>query len=382
MKTAIVTSARIFMEDNKKYIDNGVNIVLKRYQKYFCDITVFGMDGSDKGLRPSTVSLLETSATILGSRNDLLLGKEKQILERELPEFDLIILRVPSNTCNRAAKIARKHNIPYFVEVIGDAFGALWYHSLKAKPFAIGLYFRTRETIYNADFALYVSQKFLQSKYPCKNYSVGVSDCSFDMPTDDVVRNRLSYVRNKDYSKITLMNAAAIDVKYKGQEYIIKAIPLLNKEGIKVRCLLVGNGNNLYLKSIARKNGVLDQVIFVGGVPHQRVIELLDESDFYIQPSLTEAFGRSVVEALSRGCICIGSRVGGITELIDDDYLVQPKKYTEIADRILRYICLDLNKKEEVTKKNFDHASYYSQEELDKRRNEYYRYLLETMRRG
>ena len=75
---------------------------------------------------------------------------------------------------------------------------------------------------------------------------------------------------------------------------------------------------------------MLDQVIFVGGVPHQRVIELLDESDFYIQPSLTEAFGRSVVEALSRGCICIGSRVGGITELIDDDYLVQPKKYTEI----------------------------------------------------
>ena len=97
MKTAIVTSARIFSENNKKYIDNGVNIVVKRYQKYFGDVTVFGMDGSDKGKRPSTASELEVKSIILGTRNDLMLEKEKPILSRELPIFDLVILRVPSH---------------------------------------------------------------------------------------------------------------------------------------------------------------------------------------------------------------------------------------------------------------------------------------------
>ena len=47
------------------------------------------------------------------------------------------------------------YNIPYFVEVIGDAFDSLWYHSLKAKPFAFG-YFRTRK-LYMMQLCLYVA---------------------------------------------------------------------------------------------------------------------------------------------------------------------------------------------------------------------------------
>ena len=84
MKTAIVTSARIFSEENNYYIDNGVNIAVKRYQRYFGDITAFGMDGSDKGSGRRSIKLEQN----LGSRNDLLLGKEKKTLEKELPKFD------------------------------------------------------------------------------------------------------------------------------------------------------------------------------------------------------------------------------------------------------------------------------------------------------
>ena len=376
MKTAIVTSARIFSEDNNYYIDNGVNIVVKRYQRYFGDITVFGMDGSDKGARPSTVSKLEAKVVILGTRNDLLIGKEKQILEKELPEFDLVILRVPSNTCDRAAKIAREKDIPYFVEVIGEAFGALWYHSLKAKPFAVGSYFRTKKTIYYADYALYVSQQFLQNKYPCRNPSIGVSDCSIILPTEELIEKRVAYMLNKDYSNITIMNAAAIDVKYKGQEYVIKAIPLLNKAGVRVRFLVVGNGDKSYLASVSKKLGVSEQVVFTGGMSHEKVIALLDESEFYVQPSLTEAFGRSVVEGLSRGCICIGNRVGGITELVEERFLVAPKKPQEIFDRIMLFINMDPDEKQEVVRRSFEHSKEYAADKLDKKRDSYYKEVL------
>lgn len=376
MKTAIVTSARLFSEENNKYIDNGVNIVVKRYQRYFGEITVFGMDGSDKGKRPSTVSLLETASVILGSRNDLMLGKEKRILEKELPKYDLIILRVPSNTCDRAAKIARKNGIPYFVEVIGDAFGALWYHSLKAKPFAVGSYIRTKKTIYNADFALYVSQKFLQTKYPCKNPSVGVSDCLIISPTEELIEKRIAYMLNKDYSNITIINAAAIDVRYKGQEFVIKAIPLLNKAGVHVRFLVVGNGDNAYLASVAKEFGVSDQVVFTGGLPHEKVIDLLDQSEFYVQPSLTEAFGRSVVEGLSRGCICIGNRVGGITELVEEQFLVDPKKPQEIFNRIMLFIDMSPEEKRDTIKRSFEHSKEYTTDKLDEKRESYYKKVL------
>ena len=379
MRTAIVTSARILSENGDYYIDNGVNIVVKRYQMYFGNITVFGMDGSDKGKRSSTVSLLEVNTVILGTRNDLLLGREKHILENNLPGFDLIILRVPSNTCNRAAKIARKCGIPYFVEVIGDAFDSLWYHSLKAKPFAFGSYLRTKRTIYNANYALYVSQHYLQNKYPCKNPGVGVSDCSIIPPTEELIKKRIDYFLNKDYSNITIMNAAAIDVKYKGQEYVIKAIPLLNKAGIHVRFLIVGNGDKSYLASVAKKVGVEDQVIFCGGVPHEKVIDLLDESDFYVQPSLTEAFGRSVVEGLSRGCVCIGNRVGGITELIEERFRVTPKKPQEIAEKILLFINMNPDEKRKTVLKGFEHSKEYTADKLDVKRDIYYKKALKEI---
>ena len=379
MRTAIVTSARILSENGDYYIDNGVNIVVKRYQMYFGNITVFGMDGSDKGKRSSTVSLLEVNTVILGTRNDLLLGREKHILENNLPGFDLIILRVPSNTCNRAAKIARKCGIPYFVEVIGDAFDSLWYHSLKAKPFAFGSYLRTKRIIYNANYALYVSQHYLQNKYPCKNPGVGVSDCSIIPPTEELIKKRIDYFLNKDYSNITIMNAAAIDVKYKGQEYVIKAIPLLNKAGIHVRFLIVGNGDKSYLASVAKKVGVEDQVIFCGGVPHEKVIDLLDESDFYVQPSLTEAFGRSVVEGLSRGYVCIGNRVGGITELIEERFRVTPKKPQEIAEKILLFINMNPDEKRKTVLKGFEHSKEYTADKLDVKRDIYYKKALKEI---
>ncbi|HFI0263569.1 TPA: glycosyltransferase, partial [Streptococcus suis] len=242
---------------------------------------------------------------------------------QELLGFDLIIVRSPSKLADIAARVAMRNNIPYFVEVIGDAFDSLWFHSIMAKPFAFFSFFRTRRTVLNADFALYVSQKFLQSRYPCKNYSVGISDCIVNPISEPELEKKTAEIIRESYSSISIMHAGAVDVKYKGQEYIIKAIPLLNQQGITVRLYLAGNGNLSYLKEVALKNGVSDQIIFLGGIAHDEIIRNMKNIDFYVQPSLTEALGRSVVEALSQGMICIGTDVGGIPELIHKDYLVK-----------------------------------------------------------
>ena len=45
-----------------------------------------------------------------------------------------------------------------------------------------------------------------------------------------------------------------------------------------------------------------------------------DNIDVFIMPSLQEGLPRSMVEAMSRGCNVIGSRVGGIPELLDDNF--------------------------------------------------------------
>ncbi|HFU4324783.1 TPA: glycosyltransferase, partial [Streptococcus suis] len=342
MKTAIVTSARIFYDGKDYKIDNGINFVLERYQKYFGEITLFGMDGKDKGIAPRSTSIIDSSVNvkIVGSRNQIIFGLLDVDFNQELLGFDLIIVRSPSKLADIAARVAMRNNIPYFVEVIGDAFDSLWFHSIMAKPFAFFSFFRTRRTVLNADFALYVSQKFLQSRYPCKNYSVGISDCIVNPISEPELEKKTAEIIRESYSSISIMHAGAVDVKYKGQEYIIKAIPLLNQQGITVRLYLAGNGNLSYLKEVALKNGVSDQIIFLGGIAHDEIIRNMKNIDFYVQPSLTEALGRSVVEALSQGMICIGTDVGGIPELIHKDYLVKPKSAKDIFNKIMDFLSL------------------------------------------
>ena len=61
-------------------------------------------------------------------------------------------------------------------------------------------------------------------------------------------------------------------------------------------------------------------------------------SDIVVVPSLQEAFGLVVAEAMASGKPVIGSNVGGIPDQIIDGYngfLVQPRKPKEIAEKIL-----------------------------------------------
>jgi glycosyltransferase involved in cell wall biosynthesis len=50
----------------------------------------------------------------------------------------------------------------------------------------------------------------------------------------------------------------------------------------------------------------------------------MDELDLYVIPSLGEGLPRALVEAMSRGLPAIGSRRGGIPELVDGRWLHRP----------------------------------------------------------
>ena len=132
----------------------------------------------------------------------------------------------------------------------------------------------------------------------------------------------------------------------------------LNK--INVEKYLLKKINIFKLKKLANKYRILDDVIFIGGIPHNNVLDLLDETDIYIQPSLTVGLGRSVVEALSRGCFCLGSSVGGISELIEPEFRFKAKDYKRLADLILNYINLPLDKRIDLSICAFTKAKNYN----------------------
>lgn len=91
----------------------------------------------------------------------------------------------------------------------------------------------------------------------------------------------------------------------------------------------------------------------------------LDTVDIYIQPSKQEGLPRSVVEAMSRGCLCVGSRIAGIPELLSTKYLFNAGNVMQIA-KILADI--DKDQLKEQAKRNIKISGLYVSSILNERR--------------
>lgn len=230
---------------------------------------------------------------------------------------DLVVVRLPSLVGLNVARIAHQQGKPYFAEVVGCAWDALWNHGLRGKAIAPFMEVAVQQAVRHASHALYVTERFLQSKYPSLGAMAGVSDVECIPAPAAVLQRRLDRLGRGLPRPCVIGTTAAVDVRYKGQQHVIRALRLL--KGVEDRTFeyqMVGAGDSGYLQAVARDAGVADQVSFLGSLPRSKVLEWLDRIDVYIQPSRQEGLPRAVVEAMSRGVPCLGSKAGGIPELL------------------------------------------------------------------
>jgi len=75
-------------------------------------------------------------------------------------------------------------------------------------------------------------------------------------------------------------------------------------------------------------------VVFHGVVSHERVLELLGQTDIYIHPSFTEGQPRAVVEAMSVATPVIGSTAGGTPENLPKEQTFSPGDVSALVGRV------------------------------------------------
>jgi glycosyltransferase involved in cell wall biosynthesis len=224
-----------------------------------------------------------------------------------------------------------------------------------------------------ASHTIYVTDHFLQSRYPTKGKAIGCSDVIVNDLNASILENRLVKIQNLA-DLIVLGTVAAVDVVYKGQADVIKAISILKSENILFRYRIVGQGNATRLKELIKDYDVADLVEIVGPVNQSQVFEFLDTIDVYIQPSKTEGLPRAVIESMSRACPAIGSNIAGIPELISKNALFGAGNIKEIV-KLLKQLNKDTL--EEWAKDNFRNAERFKKETLDAKRTEFYQQFKE-----
>ena len=127
-------------------------------------------------------------------------------------------------------------------------------------------------------------------------------------------------------------------VDYKGLSYLIKAIGLVRTAIKDVRLVVVGSGNFKYYRNLCRKYGVDGQVIFRGTLGGTELVRAYQESHLVVQPSINDNFPSVILEAMACAKPVIGTQVGAIPEMIDDQVtglLVPAKDEKALADAMV-----------------------------------------------
>jgi len=121
--------------------------------------------------------------------------------------------------------------------------------------------------------------------------------------------------RELPYRKPRVIFVGRID-ENKGVEYLIKAFLHVRKNKKSASLLIVGDGP--LKKRLENNYGSMDDVHFLGRIPHEEIPEYLAACDLFVLPSIIEGQGLVLMEALASGLPVIASDLRGISELIID----------------------------------------------------------------
>lgn len=137
--------------------------------------------------------------------------------------------------------------------------------------------------------------------------------------------------------------------KRKGTLDLLQSIPAVLARVPDARFVLIGIDrahcprNRTHAQYLAEEfpPEVQRQVTLAGRLPQSDVDQWLQTADVFVAPSLYESFGLIFPEAMRWGTPVIGTRVGGIPEIITDGetgLLVEPSRPVELAQAILRLL--------------------------------------------
>lgn len=129
--------------------------------------------------------------------------------------------------------------------------------------------------------------------------------------------------RGKRQSRANVLHLATVARLHvcKGHRHALAAIKRLAGEGCDVRYTIAGTGpHEREIRESVREMGLEKRVDFAGTVGEEGVLDLLNEVDGFVLPSvgLGEAAPVSVMEAMACGLPVICSIIGGTADMIED----------------------------------------------------------------
>ena len=287
------------------------------------------------------------------------------------------LYRMPSQTAQMALSF-KPDSLPYAGEIV-----YCQRDSIVGQPFSIVKLLNVivdkqlKAFCKSANGVSYVTERTIQKYYPCQaivmnhesNKYFTSSYSSITIDTDYYLKPK---TRNKSDFVVSISDAA-MNTDRKGEKVVIDTVCQLRRKGYQVTGIIVGDGTmREKFDKYAHDIGVGQYIVFTGMITDkQKLREIISNSDLYMLPTKGEGLPRGVLEAMALGLPVLSTKVGGIAEVIPEDFLFDPGDVNGFSTKIESFINNE-SYRYQVALNNYNKALVFCNSNLQKRRNEFY----------
>lgn len=148
--------------------------------------------------------------------------------------------------------------------------------------------------------------------------------------------------------KFTFVHISSL-LPVKGIQQLVEAYELFCKRDNNNHQLVIGGPDvSEYIDNIKQKFRHIDSIVFIGIV--KNVNEYLSQSHCFIQSSLREAAPIALQEAMSKGLICLGSRIAGINDQLREfsEFQFDSSNTAELSEKMQMVFNLTQAERDEI----------------------------------
>lgn len=145
--------------------------------------------------------------------------------------------------------------------------------------------------------------------------------------------------KNKTTTSITIGTIGNLN-RQKGQQYLIKAMPLVLAKFPDAKLEIIGEGEErFHLEKLINELNLANNVFLLG--TKKDIKGYLASWNLFVLPSVAETFGIAILQAMNAGLPVVATRVGGIIDIVENNksgVLVESKTPKTLADAIVKVL--------------------------------------------
>lgn len=262
---------------------------------------------------------------------------------------------------------------PFAVEVVNDP-ATFTNTNIIIKALSILL---LKRMTYRAIGASYVTQHYLQKKYPSYLHKNPNSHNHFNASYSSVEIDKTEILTPKKFnsnSTIRLLHIGnSINDNTKGQIQVLKIGCELIKKHYNISIHFIGDGTYLEeIKKQADKLNMREKCIFYGRISDRKeLLTLISSMDIMLYPTRMEGLPRVIIESMAMGLPVLSTPIAGIPEIVQEENLF---KQLDIEGFVARLEFLMNNQEvlESISSSNIKIAMAFVNERLNPKRTSFY----------